>query len=260
MLWRHAHVFPESNQPQRDDAHNRHRCTQPFRSFQLEPFRTNATLEGFMKCFNEPSGSLLERTLSGLLEACDLGITQQDPFQPFWRVRLYFPDPHCGALDARLTAQAIARAPGGTAFDCGGTAEEGGSPRWLIGQRPQLQYTCTSGGRPAYDLKEAPGPLAVRVVTEGPIFGRTNDEPMAENLTTAPVFIDVRLTIPDPAPAYPFGCGANPLAGVLPFMRLPLPVLSRLGGLARCALSTRLPHIIVLVAQSYDAHGGRRLL
>lgn len=209
-----------------------------------------------MKCFNEPSGSLLERTLSGLLEACDLGITQQDPFQPFWRVRLYFPDPHCGALDARLTAQAIARAPGGTAFDCGGTAEEGGSPRWLIGPRPQLQYTCTSGGRPAYDLKEAPGPLAGLWVTEGPIFGRTNDEPMAENLTTAPVFIDVRLTLPDPAPAYPFGCGANPLAGVLPFMRLPLPVLSRLGGLARCALSTRLPHIIVLVAQSYDAHGG----
>lgn len=79
---------------------------------------------------------------------------------------------------------------------------------------------------------------------------------MAENVTTAQVFLDVRLTIPAPAPAYPFGCGSNPLAGVLPCLRLPLPVLSRLGGRARCALSTRLPHLRVLVAQSYDAHGG----
>src|SRR4029077_20814826 len=114
MLWRYAHVFPESNQPQRDDAHNRHRCTQTFRSFKLEPFCSNTTLEGFMKRFNQPSGRILERTRSGLLEACDLGITQQNPFQPFWLVRLYFPDPYCCALDARLTAQAIARAPGGT--------------------------------------------------------------------------------------------------------------------------------------------------
>jgi hypothetical protein len=113
-----------------------------------------------MKLFNQPSGSILERTLSGLLEACALGITQQDPFQPSWLVRPYFPDPHCGALDARLTAQAIARAPGGTAVDRCGTEEEGGSPRWLMGPCPQLQYTFTSGGRPAYDLKEAPGPLA----------------------------------------------------------------------------------------------------
>ena len=73
---------------------------------------------------------------------------------------------------------------------------------------------------------------------------------MAENLTTAQVFIDVRLTIPDPAPASHFGCGANLLAGGLPSMRFPLPVLARLGGRLRYALRTRLPPIRVLVAQS----------
>ena len=52
MLWRHAHVFPESNQPQRDDAPQRHRCTQTCRSFTLESFHTNTTLEGLMKRFD----------------------------------------------------------------------------------------------------------------------------------------------------------------------------------------------------------------
>ena len=79
---------------------------------------------------------------------------------------------------------------------------------------------------------------------------------MVESVATAQMFIDVRLTITDPDPAYPFRGRANPLACVLPCIRLPLPVLSRLGGLSRCALGTRLPHIIVLVAQSSDFHGG----
>src|SRR3954468_17823162 len=93
-------------------------------------------------------------------------------------------------------------------------------------------------------------------MAEGPIFGRTNDEPMAESVATAQMFIDVRLTITDPDPAYPFRCGANPLAGGLPFLRFPLPVLSRLGGFSWSALGTRLPHIIVLGAQSDAFHGG----
>src|SRR5882724_2936465 len=79
---------------------------------------------------------------------------------------------------------------------------------------------------------------------------------MAERVATAQMFIDVRLTITDPDPAYPFRCGANPLAGVLPFIRCPLPVLSRLGGCSWCAWGTRLPHIIRLVAQPEDFHGG----
>ena len=54
MLWRHAHVFPEINQPQRDDAHQRNRCTEAFRTFKLEPFRADTTLEGFMKLFSVP--------------------------------------------------------------------------------------------------------------------------------------------------------------------------------------------------------------
>ena len=79
---------------------------------------------------------------------------------------------------------------------------------------------------------------------------------MAESVATAQMFIDVRLTITDPDPAYPFRGGANPLAGVLPFIRFPLPVLSRLRGFSWCAWGTRLPHIILLVAQPEDFHGG----
>src|SRR5712691_10854290 len=79
---------------------------------------------------------------------------------------------------------------------------------------------------------------------------------MAEHVATAQMFIDVRLTITDPDPAYPFRCGANPLAGVLPFIRFPLPVLSRLGGFSWGAWGTRLPQRILLVAQPEDCHGG----
>jgi hypothetical protein len=160
MLWRHAHVFPESHPPQRDDAHHRHRGTPTVRRFTLEPFRTHTTLEGFMTRCHQPSGSILERTRSGLLDAGDRGITQPDPFPPCWLVRLYVPAPHGCALEARLPAQARARAPGGTACDRCRTEEAGGSPRWVMGPRPHLPYPCTSGGRPAYDLTEAPGPLA----------------------------------------------------------------------------------------------------
>jgi hypothetical protein len=136
-------MFPEINQPQCDDTHHRNRRTQAFRLFELEPFRADTALEGFMKLFNQPSSRILERTLSRLLEAGDLCITQQYPFQPFLLVRVCFPDPYCGTLDARLTAQPLARAPGGTALDRCRAEEEGGPPRWLIGPRPQLQYTFT---------------------------------------------------------------------------------------------------------------------
>jgi len=122
--------------------------------------------------------------------------------------------------------------------------------------RPQLQDKFIEGDSPAYHLKEASGTLAGLGMASGPIFGRTNDEPMAERVATAQMFIDVRLTITDPDPAYPFRGGANPLAGVLPFLRFPLPVLSRLGGFSWGPWGTRLPHIILLVAQPEDFHGG----
>jgi len=48
-------LFPEINQPQCDNAHQRNRRTQAFRSFELEPFRADTTLESFMKLFNQPS-------------------------------------------------------------------------------------------------------------------------------------------------------------------------------------------------------------
>jgi hypothetical protein len=155
-----------------------------------------------------------------------------------------------------LTTQARARTPRGTALDRGGAEEEGGSPRWLIGPRPQLQDTCIKGDSPAYHLKEASGTLAGLGMAEGPICGRTHDEPMAERVATAQMFRDVRLTSTAPDPAYPCRGGANPLAGVLPFLRFPLPGLSRLGGCSWGAWRTRLPHIILLVAQPEDFHSG----
>src|SRR3989442_2521220 len=82
-----------------------------------------------------------------------------------------------------------------------------------------------------------------------------HDEPMAERLTTAQVFIAVRLAITHPDPSLHPGRRANALAGLLPSLRFPLPVFSRLGGCSRCAPGTRLLHIILLVAESYDFNG-----
>src|SRR6266540_1991642 len=92
-------------------------------------------LQRSIALFHQPSGGILERTLFGLLEAGDLCITQQDPFQPFWLARLCFPDTHGCTLNARLTAQSRARTPWGTTFDRCGAEEKSGSPCWLIGPR-----------------------------------------------------------------------------------------------------------------------------
>jgi len=48
-------LFPEINQPQCDNAHQRNRRTQACRSFELEPFRADTAFESFMKLCNQPS-------------------------------------------------------------------------------------------------------------------------------------------------------------------------------------------------------------
>ena len=249
-------MCPESKQPQCDTAHQRHRRTQAFRRCALEPCRADTACERLRKRGNQPSRCLRQRPRHGLRTACDCCITQPSPFPPFVRVRLWVPDVHGGTREARLVAHAIARAPRGTALTRGGAEEEGGSPRWLMRPRPPRQDHCVAGASPASHLQDASGTLAGLGRAYGPIVGRTHDEPLAERVATAPMCLDVRLTIPDPEPAYPFRGGAHPLAGGLPWRRFPLPVLSRLGGFSRCAWSTRLPYIILLVAQPEDFHGG----
>lgn len=141
-LWRPAHGFPESNQPQCHDAPQRHRRTPTLRRVALEPFRADTTLEGGMTLCHEPAGCLRERTPSGRRAAGDLCLTQHDPFHPFVLVRRWCPDAHCGTREARWTAQSSARTPRGTALDGGGAEEERGSPRWVMGPPPPLQDPC----------------------------------------------------------------------------------------------------------------------
>jgi hypothetical protein len=209
-----------------------------------------------MQLCNQPSGGVLERPRSGLLDVDDLCLTPPSPCPPCGLVRWCCPAPPGGTWEARLTAPPLARAPGGTARNRCRTEEEGGSARWWRGPRPPLQYPGTSGGRLAYALQEAPGSLTVLWMASGPVCGRPHDEPRAEREATAQVCLAVRLTLPDPAPALRPWRGANALAGLLPALRCPRPVFSRLGGLARCAPSPRLPHSILLVAQADDGRGG----
>jgi hypothetical protein len=153
-------------------------------------------------------------------------------------------------------AHAIARTPRGTARTRCGAEEEGGSPRWVMRPRPPRQDHCVAGASPASHLQDASRTLAGRGRAYGPIVGRTQDEPLAERVATAPMGREVRLTLPDPEPASPFRGGAHPLAGGLPWKRFPLPGLSRLGGGSWWAWGTRLPPILRLVAQPEDFHGG----
>jgi len=67
----------------------------------------------------------------------------------------------------------------------------------LLGPRSSRKDTCIEGGSLPSHRTEVSGPRAGLWIAEGPIFDRTHDASMAESFATAPVCIDVCLTITD---------------------------------------------------------------
>ena len=197
----HAQAFTQLNQAEGHHTHDGDGGKQPLRTLPLQSFRLKPCFDRLVICLDHPACGIWQSTCTRLRKVCDIGITQQDPFQPVPNVwGCCFPDAHDGTCKRGVSAPPVARSPGGTPRHGSGTHAQVRRACRMVWPLAYLSRKLSQGDCATCRGTSAPGALPSLWMTQRAVFGCTDHKTMAQFLTTHPVCVDVRVAVGAPDP------------------------------------------------------------